>query len=109
MASAWWTFVSMEEHAQLTWTLIGATVQVDFKENIVKVIEEKLHAAIQFLENGLESLTPPPPKKKHTHTNKKNSIYGLELWCKLQIAQKKLNPRNICQRMKICRVFLFKI
>ena len=74
MASAWWTFVSMEEHAQLTWTLIGATVQVDFKENIVKVIEEKLHAAIQFLENGLESLTPPP-KKKNTHTQIKKIVY----------------------------------
>ena len=73
MASAWWTFVSMEEHAQLTWTLIGATVQVDFKENIVKVIEGKIFR-----------IPSPPQKKTHTH----KGIYGLELWCKLQISQK---------------------
>lgn len=41
MASAWWTFVWMEEHALLIWALIGATVQVDFKGNIVKVIEKE--------------------------------------------------------------------
>ena len=57
MASAWWTFVSMEEHAQLTWTLIGATVQVDFKENIVKVIEGKI----------FRIPSPPPKKKPRTH------------------------------------------
>ena len=44
MASAWWTFVSMEEHALLIWALIGATVQVDFKGNIVKVIEEEVRS-----------------------------------------------------------------
>ena len=70
MASAWWTFVSMEEHAQLTWTLIGATVQVDFKENIVKVIEEKTARNYTVSRKWFRIPSPPPKKKKqkkHTH------------------------------------------